>query len=221
MDWLQFIASVIGSLAWPAAAVILGFMFREQVRKLLDKMKSLKAPGGIEAAFEQEARELIVQATTRSATRPATPEEVAQKHEAQKENLERLLTMKDLKPSEWISPDEDWLEVNPRLDRPSSAILRCWFALEELMGGIIREANVPRVGAPEGGYGYYAHSLYAADIIDKQTADTLKRMRSLRDQLIHSELEPSREAAVDYYVATRKLIAILQPIYEDIERLKQ
>ena len=217
MDWLQFIASVIGSLAWPAAAVILGFMFREQVRKLLDKMKSLKAPGGIEAAFEQEAKELNVQATVQT----ATPEEVAQKQVVQKENLERLLTTKDLKPSEWISPEEDWLEVNPRLDRPSSVILRCWFALEELMGGIIREANVPRVGAPEGGYGYYAHSLHAANIIDKQTADTLKRMRSLRDQLIHSELEPSREAAVDYYVAARKLIAKLQPIYEDIERLKQ
>src|SRR4051794_33073976 len=61
MDLLQFISTMTGHLAWPLAAVLLGFMFREQVRKLLDKMKSLKAPG-IEASFAEQAQVIAIEA---------------------------------------------------------------------------------------------------------------------------------------------------------------
>jgi hypothetical protein len=33
VDWLQFISSLASSLAWPIAAVVIAFMFREQLRE--------------------------------------------------------------------------------------------------------------------------------------------------------------------------------------------
>lgn len=45
MDSLQFTSSVIGSLAWPLVVLALGFMFRDQVKSLLTKLKTLKGPG--------------------------------------------------------------------------------------------------------------------------------------------------------------------------------
>ncbi len=41
MDWLTFLSSVIGSIAWPIAAFAIAFLFRSQIRKLLDRLKKL------------------------------------------------------------------------------------------------------------------------------------------------------------------------------------
>lgn len=35
MSWLEFFATIIGSLAWPVAAVIVAVLFRKQLRALL------------------------------------------------------------------------------------------------------------------------------------------------------------------------------------------
>ncbi|HEJ6164781.1 TPA: hypothetical protein SL829_002110 [Pseudomonas aeruginosa] len=42
MDWLQFSASVIGSLAWPAAVVVLVLLLRQPLAKLIPLIRTLK-----------------------------------------------------------------------------------------------------------------------------------------------------------------------------------
>jgi len=42
MDWLQFFASVIGSLAWPLAVIGLGYLLREPLAKLIPLIRTLK-----------------------------------------------------------------------------------------------------------------------------------------------------------------------------------
>ncbi len=39
MDWLQWSSSIIGSLAWPVAAVFIAFIFRAQIGALLKRIK--------------------------------------------------------------------------------------------------------------------------------------------------------------------------------------
>lgn len=41
MDWLTFISSLVGSVAWPIAAFAIAFLFRSQIRKLIDRIKRL------------------------------------------------------------------------------------------------------------------------------------------------------------------------------------
>lgn len=43
MDWKSFIAGMTASLAWPAAFIIFIFLFRIQLRKLLDRIKRVGA----------------------------------------------------------------------------------------------------------------------------------------------------------------------------------
>ncbi|NWC94679.1 MULTISPECIES: DUF4145 domain-containing protein [unclassified Pseudomonas] len=42
MDWLQFLSSVIGSIAWPAAVITLTCLMREPLAKLIPLIRTLK-----------------------------------------------------------------------------------------------------------------------------------------------------------------------------------
>jgi hypothetical protein len=45
MDWLQFIASVIGSMTWPMALLVIILTFRDEVERMLKQAKKLGAGG--------------------------------------------------------------------------------------------------------------------------------------------------------------------------------
>lgn len=45
MDWKQFFASIVGSIMWPTAVVIIVFTFRKQLARLLRQAKKLGAAG--------------------------------------------------------------------------------------------------------------------------------------------------------------------------------
>lgn len=57
MNLLSFIASVIGSVAWPLTAIAVVLLLRREVVALLPFLRKLKA-GPVEAEFEVEVREL-------------------------------------------------------------------------------------------------------------------------------------------------------------------
>ena len=42
MDWLQFFSSIIGSIAWPAAVVVLACLMRNPLAKLIPLIRTLK-----------------------------------------------------------------------------------------------------------------------------------------------------------------------------------
>ncbi len=55
MDIKQFIASLVGSLAWPAAVVCIAVVFRDQLKTLLtDRLRHIEA-GPIKADFDRAA----------------------------------------------------------------------------------------------------------------------------------------------------------------------
>jgi hypothetical protein len=62
MDWLQFISSIISSLAWPGLVGLFLLMIRKQLGGLLARLIELHLPGGAKAVFAQEldkARDVI------------------------------------------------------------------------------------------------------------------------------------------------------------------
>lgn len=58
MGWLEFIASLVSSLAWPAVIIVLVILLKEPISKLLTSrpMKRIKAgPGGLEIEYVDQA----------------------------------------------------------------------------------------------------------------------------------------------------------------------
>jgi hypothetical protein len=51
MDWLEFIASIVGSLAWPGVVLIFLWINRGHLANLLDWIEELTLPGGFKFKF--------------------------------------------------------------------------------------------------------------------------------------------------------------------------
>jgi hypothetical protein len=68
VTWLQFISSIVGSLAWPVCSVIIALVFRKRLSDLLAKLLKLNLPGGISAEFEKGLAKVEGAATIADAT---------------------------------------------------------------------------------------------------------------------------------------------------------
>ena len=58
MDWKTFIADLIGSVAWPAALVVIVFLFRQEGRDLISRTASVKH-GDTEVKFRAILSDLV------------------------------------------------------------------------------------------------------------------------------------------------------------------
>jgi hypothetical protein len=54
MTWLQFIASVIGSVAWPFVIIVLLVILRKQIVSMAERITEISLPGGAKAKFEKQ-----------------------------------------------------------------------------------------------------------------------------------------------------------------------
>jgi hypothetical protein len=57
MGWQQFIASIVGSLAWPIAAVFIVVIFKDQLRHLLSQIRKIGA-AGVNVELSDQVREV-------------------------------------------------------------------------------------------------------------------------------------------------------------------
>lgn len=53
MDWKQFFASLVGSLAWPVVVVSLLILLRRQLAGMAERLEELTLPGGAKARFDR------------------------------------------------------------------------------------------------------------------------------------------------------------------------
>lgn len=63
MDWLTFISSTLGSLAWPAIVFGIAYLFREQIGRLIDRIKKVSV-GDKSVDFAERLDEAEAEATT-------------------------------------------------------------------------------------------------------------------------------------------------------------
>lgn len=57
MAVLDFLASIVGSLAWPVGTVTIAFVFKKQVVDALGRLTGIKA-AGVEMSFDEQLAEV-------------------------------------------------------------------------------------------------------------------------------------------------------------------
>lgn len=72
MDWMQFVAAMTSSLAWPLTAIVLGLAIRGPLIGLLPKIRSLKY-GDLQVDLEQQLKEVEADLTESTAAIPPAP----------------------------------------------------------------------------------------------------------------------------------------------------
>jgi len=119
MDWLQFLASVIGSTAWPISLVVCVFLLRRELIHLLSRLRRFKY-GGAEAEFGEKL------------------EEVAQEID------ELPSPSPNVAKAEVAKPDLSDFELFSN----NSAVFVSWLEVESAILNLARKANLLQVNMP-------------------------------------------------------------------------
>jgi hypothetical protein len=77
MNWLEFVSSIIGSLAWPGVVLVVLWYNRHRLANLPDWIDELTFPGGAKVKFARAARKAEVAATELLAAKGSTEGQAA------------------------------------------------------------------------------------------------------------------------------------------------
>ena len=164
MDWLQFISSIVESLAWPGSIVVLVLVLRSPVSRLLLALTRLKYKD-LELDFGAELRELT---------------DVAAK----------TITIEAATPAALPAPATDtrsYLSEATRLapDFPEPAVAVGWQAVEESLLNAIDRLGLAESDQRNAPATRNIELLRSNGHLDDGTVDILKRMRNLRNVAVH------------------------------------
>lgn len=189
MDILEFIAAIVVGIAWPAAVVVLFFIFRRSLSKLLPGLTHLKWKD-LELEFKRELSELTAAAQT---AKLPLPQEVRPQPSSSRTLDAEIKAV---------------AEVSPR-----AAIPLAWAAVEmELMEAVMRLAVSPDY-PPENSSIQNIRHLQHAGAIDVDTVGILERMHRLRNRIVHGDLEGtpvSYDDALEYSGLAQNIITTLR-----------
>ena len=166
----QFIASLVNSLAWPAAVAVVAVTFRRQIGALLSSsLKRLKA-GPVEFEFDR----VIASAEANLGLEAGT---------AATAETRQFSTVSDLAPIAQASPTAAILEAHSRLEHE----------LSELTKDVRREGD-----RPQGAVGL-ARLALEHGLITPETENAIVGVTTLRNLTAHGrQADASVERAMDY-----------------------
>lgn len=182
------IVKLIEALAWPAAAVWLGYMFRDEVRQLLARLSHLKYKD-VEAKFEKELT--YAEAATDKVVK-AVPRELSE--EPRDRTEEAYLQLSRI------------LETSPR-----AAIMEAWIQIETTLAKLAGVSKDRMMSLSHGKT--LLNSLVNENKLPQDSIDAFQLLRKIRNEAAHlpdfaiSQSEAERyidmavkiASAIDYY----------------------
>lgn len=199
MDVLAFVSSVIASVIWPLVVVLAMLVLQKQLRGLVDglgrRLKSIKGPGGFQADFSDELKQI---------------QEVAD---------DARLPPAEAAPSAQVEMFGAGLQAAARLGRlaeisPGAAVLDAWREIETMLRRLARRKDLP--DSEVRSTMLLVRYLNKRGIIDSDIAAIINDLRSLRNSVAHAkEVDLSLEEARSYVILGARVIARLRNILGD------
>ena len=166
MDSLAFIASLVGSLAWPALVLVLVLLFRAELRPLLRRPIHRAKAGPVEVEWEERRDEARVDLATSPEELEGPPTDRGRDH----------------------GPRE------ARLAPPRFVVLAAFGEVEQALRQTLVEAGMD-IGAPgRQGIRQLVDQAVAARVISEQTGSAIVNLTALRNLAAHSGGEDIDEA---------------------------
>jgi hypothetical protein len=193
MDWKQFVASIAGSLAWPAVLTVLLFMLRNHLSSLVGRLEEFTLPGGAKARFVRQLE------TARHQAEQLPPPPGA-------------ISGMPLPPP--LPPNDPFLQLASMF--PEAAILRSFQDLEHTLQEI--KNHFP--GNAGGSFKNLVQRLLDLNYIDEKALELYLSLRAARNAAAHSgvgnRITPGE--AVDF----REQVKLLNDVFENaLERLRR
>lgn len=185
MDWRDFIASLVDSLAWPAAIVVLVLVLRQQITGLFDGTLHRLKIGPAGAEFEW----LSTEATTATAVAAVTSAQAA----SASEHVEGL--------------DAELAVIEQMADTmPAVTVQRAFGLVERELRRMVEGRNLEPY--PNSNVHAIIKAAYHGKLITKETGEALRGLAHLRDLTDHDPAgtRTTPEKARDYLVLTRSVL---------------
>lgn len=182
MDWKQFFASIISSLSWPIAAVLVVGLLRTSLMGLIPKIRSFKY-GDLHIDLGKELEAVKAEITEQNAegeppTAPPPP------------------------------PTPTTIELASY--SPRSAMLMAWRDVERAIDTVFKKHGL-QISNTNHSVSLRMRVLREQNLIDEQTMSTFKKLYSLRNEAVHVEpLEIVYEDAISMAELCQWLIKKLE-----------
>lgn len=195
MNWKDFTAALIKSLAWPGTVLILAFYFRKLIKKAFLKLTRLKY-GELEVDFGQELKQVEKEAKAINIL-PQPPKSIAP-------------TKKD----SW-----QLLEEASHLAQqfPEPAVAVAWQAVEVQLLDSVIDLGVPFEQIEVRHTLGHAHILVEKNVIDMATLEVLRRMHKLRNLAVHGTYGPGPVTADE----AREFLALAKGIVDKLRTARR
>jgi len=186
MDWLQFISGLVSSIAWPAVAMTVLFMFRGELSRIIQRIAHLKYKD-LELDFEKV------------------------KQQAEELHLEVREEPPAIESPVFSSLEDQILDAVERA--PSAAILLAWSGLETAIAATVARLAIspepPSYRSPM----HNIEMLSQYGRLSKKHEKLLHEMRTLRNKVAHEQdslLSISQDQALNYATTAIELIKHFQ-----------
>ena len=174
MDWKQFIASIISNLSWPSVAIIILFMFKTELAKIVERLTHLKYKD-IELDFEKVKQQAEV-----------LHEEFFQEEATVESPI-------------FTSLEDQIMEAVE--SSPSAAILLAWSGLETAIASAVSRLEISQDSPFRRSPIHNIEALKKQKRLSNTHLSLLHEMRILRNKVAHerdSMLSVSQEQASNY-----------------------
>jgi hypothetical protein len=155
VGWFQFLASVIDSLAWPAAIAAVIYLLRGPLRARLADLESIGG-WGLKAEFGKRVHE-AEEAAEQAELPPPEP---------------------TLATATTALSTEFWAEIQTA---PRAAVIGAWLAVEDELTTLAADAGVDADERP----GALVHELLRRGVIDARLANVIQDLKRARDVAAH------------------------------------
>lgn len=193
MDWKQFIASMVGSLAWPVVVALVFLAFKGELIKIIQRVARLKYKD-LELDFDKV------------------------KQHAKALNLKSEQEAPILTSPVFTSLEDQILDAVEKA--PSAAILLAWSALETAVASAVSRLGLSAGISSHRPPLQNIEALVRGQVLSRNHEHLLREMRSLRNKIAHGDEvlhSISQTRALDYATAALDLIKYL----EDYPRSKR
>jgi hypothetical protein len=186
MDTLGFIASIIGSLAWPSVVLVCIFLLRKPLAQLIPLLRGLKYKG-LEIDFGKRLEQLEEQADMASLPSIQPDAEMGQAPSPEVRYWETI---------ELLS------EVSPR-----SAIAEAWLRVEWALEDYFRRLGVERPQSYQG----MLRVLRSRGQVPRAAFSLFEDLRVLRNRAVHArDFDLDSQRALEFARLAERLVAALE-----------
>lgn len=157
MDWLQLLASIVDSLAWPATIGVAVYLLRKPLMELLPNLRLFKYKD-LEIEFSEKLEKL-----EQTLEQGPPPEQIPQRSDLQQVSDERFYLLAEIS--------------------PSAAVLEAWTDIERKLRIIADRQNIEERRGRS--VLYITRVLRSQEIISPRLTSLLDDLRALRNVAAH------------------------------------